>query len=411
MWWVYRLLTVLLSPLWLLYLALTQRGGLRLAQRLGFHAPRRDSPIWIQAVSMGEVRIALRLAESLRERGLPVALTSTTATGLRLAAAEGPATLQPQAFVLDIRSCVRRAIRRLRPRAIVMVETELWPMLFRQARVAGVPVFIVNGRLSDRAFRRTLRLASLYGKALEQVHVAAQSEEHAARFKLLGAFPDRVQVMGNLKYDLQPPADFERVREELARLVPPGPLWVAGSIREGEEDLVAEALAVVRDSIPAARLVAAPRHLNRVEHCTEAMRRRGFTVGLRSEGRPGTWDALLLDTVGELWSAYALGSAAFVGGSLVPLGGQNVLEPAFLGKPVLFGPHTENFREDAERLAASGGGFRVETPKELGWRVASFLGDPALAEGCGQKAAQSVEHHRGAAARAALWLSQSLPGV
>lgn len=411
MWWVYRVLTILLSPFWLLYLALTQRGGLSLAQRLGFYAVRKDSPVWIQAVSMGEVRIALRLAASLRERGLPAALTATTATGLRLAAAEGLGALQPQAFVLDTRSCVRRAIRRMRPRAIVMIETEVWPMLFRQARVAGVPVFIINGRLSDRAFRRTLRFSSLNGMALEQVHVAAQSEEHAVRFKLLGAFPDRVQVLGNLKYDLQPPPDFERVRDELAGLLPPGPLWVAGSVREGEEELVAEALAVVRESVPSARIIVAPRHLNRVEACAEALRRRGFAVGMRGEARTGSWDALLLDTVGELWSAYAVGSVAFVGGSLVPLGGQNVLEPAFLGKPVLFGPHTENFREDAERLAASGGGFRVETPKELGWRVAGFLADADLAEGCGQKAAQAVEHHRGVAARAALWLAQALPGV
>ncbi len=409
MWWLYRILTVLLSPLWLLALALKQGGGRRLKERLGWAPERTDSPIWIQAVSVGEVRIALRLAARLRELGLPVALTSTTATGLALAEREGPAGLTPTAFPLDLPTCVRRTFSAWNPAALVLVETEIWPALFREARSRGVPVFIVNGRLSERAFTRTVRFRPLYGRALRDAYIAAQSEEHAARFKILGAYPGRVQVLGNLKYDLSPPPRFEEARERLRALLPQGPLWVAGSVREGEEDLVLQALSAVRTSLPEARLILAPRHPDRAALCLEQARARGFAAALRSSSPSGGWDVLVLDTMGELWSAYDLGEAAFVGGSLVPLGGQNVLEPAFLSKPVLYGPHTENFKEETERLSASGGGFRVETPGELGWRVAAFLSDPDLARGCGQRARLAAEHHRGALERVSRWLADTLP--
>jgi 3-deoxy-D-manno-octulosonic-acid transferase len=408
-WLLYRVLTILLSPLWLLALATRQRGEFRLAQRLGALPVRKDEPVWIQAVSVGEVRIALRLAARLKELGIPVALTSTTAAGIALAVREGPPDLQPAAFPLDLAFSVRRAFSALRPRALVLVETELWPFLFKRARSLGVPVFIVNARLSERAFGRTLKFKSLYGRALKDAHVAAQSEEHEARFKLLGAYPGRVQVLGNIKYDLLPPPQFESARESLRELLPEGPLWVAGSVREGEEDLVLQAHAEVRKTSPQARLILAPRHLDRAAICCELAGLRGFATARRTTAQGKDWDVLVLDTVGELWSAYDLASAVFVGGSLVPLGGQNVLEPAFLGKPVLFGPSVENFREEAERLAASGGGFQVGTPSELAWRLVAFLADPDLSQGCGQRAALAVERHRGAVDRVARWLADALP--
>ncbi|MEW5765384.1 MAG: 3-deoxy-D-manno-octulosonic acid transferase [Acidobacteriota bacterium] len=411
MWTLYRIAAWALAPLWLLVLALRQRGAWRPLQRLGFLGARSDGPIWIQAVSVGEVRIGLRLAQALASRGLPVALTTTTAAGMALARKEGPPGLDPHAFPLDLGPCMRQALRSLRPRALVLVETELWPALFREARRAGIPVLIANGRLSDRALSRTLRFKSLYARALQGVHVAAQTEEHAARFRLLGAWPERVTILGNLKYDLAPPPAFEAARQALAALLPSGPLWVAGSVREGEETAAAQAHAEVMARLPGARLVLAPRHLDRVPAALEACSRAGLRAARRSRPGPEGWDVLLLDTLGELWSAYALGAAAFVGGSLVPLGGQNVLEPAYLGRPVLFGPHTENFREDAERLVAAGGAFRVENASELAWRVTSLLQDPRLAEAAGLKAQAAVEAHRGAVDRAARWIADAIPGV
>jgi 3-deoxy-D-manno-octulosonic-acid transferase len=274
-----------------------------------------------------------------------------------------------------------------------------------------VPVFIVNGRLSDRALRRTLRFRRLYARALERVWVGAQSDEHAARYLALGAIPNRVLTQGNLKYDLAPPHRFAEIRRELERLAPAGPLWVAGSVREGEEEAVAEAAAEVRAKIPGARLILAPRHQKRARAFAGAVERRGLTVRFRTDDPERDWDVLVLDTVGELWPAYDLASAAFVGGSLAPLGGQNVLEPAFLGKPVVFGPSTENFREEAERLAASGGGFRVESGRELSDQIAALLADPETARAAGLKAREVVLRHTGSVERTARWIAESLPGV
>ncbi len=360
---------------------------------------------------MGEVRIAMRLAQALGRLGFPVALTATTAAGLDLAAREGAPALVPEALPLDLPSCTRRALRSLEPRALVLVETELWPALFESAREAGVPVFIVNGRLSDRSLKRTIRFKRLYTRALEEVWVGAQSEEHAARYLALGAIPGRVLVQGNLKYDLVPPSRFAEIRQELAEILPEGPLWVAGSVREGEEEAVAEAAKAVRERVPGARLILAPRHTKRGPGFAAAARRRGLAVRSRSEGPGREWDVLLLDTVGELWSAYDLASGVFVGGSLVPLGGQNVLEPAFLGKPVVFGPSTENFREEAERLVASGGGFRVETREELSSRIAALLEDPESARASGLRGREVVLRHSGAVERAARWIGEHLSGI
>lgn len=411
MWLAYRLAAALLSPLWLLYLVLRQGGPGRVRERLGSHTARRDGPVWIQAVSVGEVRIALRLARALGRLGLPVALTSTTAAGLEVAAREGAPQIAPGAFPLDLPSCARRALRSLQPRALVLVETELWPSLFRSALESGVPVFIVNGRLSDRALRRTLRFRRLYARALESVWVGAQSEEHAARYLALGAIPNRVLVQGNLKYDLAPPQRFAEIRRELEGILPGGPLWVAGSVREGEEEAVAEAAEGVRSRVPDARLVLAPRHLKRAQAFAGAAKRRGLTVRFRSEAPGRDWDVLLMDTVGELWSAYDLASAAFVGGSLAPLGGQNVLEPAFLGKPVVFGDSTENFREEAERLVASGGGFRVHSGRALSEQISALLEDPDAARAAGLKAREVVLRHSGSVERTARWIADNLPGV
>jgi 3-deoxy-D-manno-octulosonic-acid transferase len=396
---IYRVLSMLLAPVWLLVLALRQKREARFRERLGFYGPMRQDAIWIQAASVGEVRLALRLKEHLERRGVPVTVTSTTGTGLTLLAREGG---EAAAFPIDLVSAVRRAFRRIKPRMIVLVETELWPHLLRRAALDNVPVCVVNGRLSDRNVARTVKLKALYGGDLSRLNVAAQSERHALRFHALGVPESSIRVTGNMKFDLEPPEDFMKQRGEIMALLDGAAVWVAGSVREGEERAVITAHGLLRKRHPGVKLLLAPRHLDRVGTCREEAEKMGLAVRFRSSGKGGgPWDVLVLDTIGELWAAYECGLAAFVGGSLVPLGGQNVLEPAYLGKPVVFGPFTENFLEEAEGLLLAEGAVRIGDSTNLAGVLSGWITSDRSRKEAGRKAAAYVQKHRGAAGRTA----------
>ncbi len=398
LWFVYRFLTVLASPFWLAFLALRQGG--RFGDRLGFLSARTDRPVWIQAVSAGEVRLAIKLSALLEKRGLPVVVTATTGAGLALLEKEGRVS---RAFPADVPLAPRRAFRRLRPRAFVLVETELWPGFIREAARQGVPAVIANGRISDRSLERTLAFRDLFGSSLPNVRVAAQSEEQAERFKSLGVVQDHVAVTGNMKYDLEPPPRFLEQVQAIRTLLPAAaaPFWVAGSVREGEEAKVLEAHRILRRKMAGARLIFAPRHLGRVQVSIEEADKLSLKAARRTK-EPGTrWDVLILDTIGELWAAYSLAQAAFVGGSLVPCGGQNPIEPAFLEKPVLFGPHMENFAEPAALLLASGGAVEVDTTEELASELSRLLADANARGAMGRAARDVVQAHRGATEKTA----------
>lgn len=362
---------------------------------------RHDRPVWIHASSVGEVRLGLRLWRELATRDLPVFLTSTTATGLSLASAESGGALPTAACPLDLNPAVRRAFGRVQPRALVLVETELWPGFLTEARRLGIPVIVVNARLSDRTLKRFHLLKGLLEPLLDGVLIGAQDEENARRFRALGAQVKNIHITGNMKYDLGLPPNSNSLRDFLATRLPADrpPLWVAGSVREGEEPLVLEAHRTLRATLHEARLILAPRHLNRVPSTLQSAGALGLSCALRSQPPTEGWDVLILDSVGELMAAYAHGDACFVGGSLVPLGGQNLIEPAILRKPVLFGPSTENFRLEAMRLETSGGGIRVGSPACLAGELARLLRDPARLRSTGDKALAVVDAHRGASVR------------
>jgi 3-deoxy-D-manno-octulosonic-acid transferase len=295
------------------------------------------------------------------------------------------------------------------------VETELWPGLLRAAAAEAIPVLVANARLSDRSLARTLRFRGAFGSALTNLSAAAQSEEHGRRFGALGVPPERVRVTGNMKYDLEPPAAFAAQREALEALAGltagGGPLWTAGSVREGEEAPVLEAHAALRQKVPGLRLLLAPRHLDRAARCVEEARGLGLAVARRSSAGPAeAWDVLVLDTLGELWAAYAVADLAFVGGSLVPAGGQNVLEPAFLGVPALFGPSMENFSEEARRLTLAGAAVQVESSRELVERMEQLMGDPAARAEMGRLAQGVVESYKGAMERTAALIREAAGG-
>ena len=402
-----------------------------LRERLG-HLPAGAAPggFWIHAVSVGEVRLALSLLAALRRRfpGVVVHLTTATATGRALAAAGSGGAPPPESIAslpFDLPFAMGRLLDRLRPRAILILETEIWPNLLRLAAQRGVPVILVNGRISPRAYPRYRFAAPLLRRALPGMSLLGmQSREDADRIISLGADPRRVRVTGNLKFDLDPPPDDRHgVRRRLG-LDDGAPLFVAGSTAAGEERPVLQAFATLRRSQPSARLVLAPRHPENFAAAERLAREAGHAVLLWSRlaadgsGAPGAgadarlapprFDVLVLDAMGVLPAIYTAADLVFVGGSLVPRGGHNILEPAAAGRPVLFGPHMENFRAAAEALTEAGAGFVARDGEELGNLLLRLVSDRAGYAVSATMARRVVETNRGALDRTILLVEEVL---
>ena len=367
-----------------------------------------DRSIWIHAVSVGEVLAARPLVPALRER-LPhhrIFLSTTTTTGNAVArkSIRGIDGLFYAPF--DFPYPVRHALEVLNPSMLVLVETELWPNLIHEARRRGTRVALVNGRISPRSFPRYMRLGRFLRRVLGEVDLfLMQGEAHAERIRAMGALPERVRVTGNLKFDAVEPG---RLPERLARLLqggtttPPGPLWIAGSTVAGEEELVLSAFHRVRERVPQARLLVAPRHPERFDAVPALVEAAGFRCLRRSTLDPAAWqdgEVMLLDTLGELSQVYALASVVFVGGSLVPAGGHNILEPAVAGKPVVVGPHMENFLEIARQFRDEHAIVQVDSADELGREVSALLLDDGRRTGLGERARELVGRNRGAVGR------------
>jgi 3-deoxy-D-manno-octulosonic-acid transferase len=370
------------------------------AQRRARRLPSIEAGgVWIHGASLGEARLVKLLAEGLRRRrpGLPLAVSAYTESG-RAALPEAPVIDAAFFIPLDFRGYVRRTLDVIRPRAIVLVETELWPNLLDEASRRSIPVTVVNGRLSPSRMARYRRLGRLFVPLLSRLAaVGAQSEADASRFRELGVAPETLRVTGNIKYDLPPaPADGAR----LQRLGPARdrPLVVAGSTAPGEEALVLEAFDRARRRLPELLLVLAPRHVERADEVASLLAASGTATVRFSSGEPvnGSTAVLLVDTIGDLPALYGAARIAFVGGSLVPVGGHNLLEPAAAGVPVLFGPHTDHFAEPAEALLAAGGGRRVRSAPELGDALGEWLGDEPRRREAGEAARAVVEGARGA---------------
>jgi 3-deoxy-D-manno-octulosonic-acid transferase len=386
----------------------------------------RAGGFWVHAVSVGEVRLALTVIAGLRRRmpGLPIHLTTCTRTG-RALATEAIRSADPgrpdsvSDLPLDLPGPVGRLLDHLRPAALVIIETELWPNLIRISGDRRVPVFVVNGRISERSFPRYRWLRPLLARALPRAALfVMQSADDAARLATLGAPAHQVVIGGNLKFDLPAPrVDASEVRRRIGA-APDETVLVAGSTARGEEDAVLGAFAALRRARPDSRLVLAPRHPEDLEAARDASLRAGLRLlhwsaiasgGTRgSAASPPPYDVLLVDVVGVLPEVYAAATLAFVGGSLVPRGGQNLLEPAAQGKPVLFGPHVENFRAVARDLGAQGGGFMARDPSDLAALVLRLASDKAALDAAGASARRVVEGNRGALTRTLDYLEAAL---
>jgi 3-deoxy-D-manno-octulosonic-acid transferase len=407
--WIYRILLAIVLPLAVPVLWIRDRitgksrppFGLRLARDLPEIAP---GGVWIHAVSVGEVEVARQLVRRLREtRGqLPILVTATTATGLSLARR----TLADEATVLpsplDLPGPVGRLFSAAKPRLLVLVETELWPEMLHQAGASGVPVAVVNGRLSEGSFARYHRIRRLLRPLLEPVAmVLVRDSSDAARFGEIGVDRGRIRVAGNIKYDLSPDPEPLQWAAHITRLAGDRPVIVAGSTMDGEEDRLVEACERHRAEGVAPFLVIAPRHPERFDVVAGLLERRGLAVARRSRlpEVPDRADVWLMDSIGELARAYALGSVAFVGGSLAATGGHNPLEAAVWGVPVLSGPHVFNFQEVYRDMVAAGGARLVADDGELMAELLRLIKDPVAARAMGAAGRAEVERNRGATAR------------
>ncbi len=341
--------------------------------------PRVSGGAWIHAASAGEVRGIVTLARQL-SAAADVLITAHTAAGLRAVETLLPAVARARA-PFDFPRAARRAFESADPALLLVAETEIWPNLFDAAARRRIPLVLVNARISDRTIGRYRLLGSLMRPLLARVAaVAAQTEQDAARFAALGVPAERIAVTGNMKHDL--------AGAETAEGTPwPGdsPLVVLGSLREGEEEPLAEALSRVAPGVPGLRIVAAPRHRNRRAAVGRAFHARGFPLSFRSEGGPRPGDTVLvLDTMGELNAFYAAAGVAFVGGTWEPFGGHNVVEPAHFGVPVIHGPFTANCALEAEALDRFNASAVVSTLEDLAAAFRLFLTD---ADARGQAAA------------------------
>jgi 3-deoxy-D-manno-octulosonic-acid transferase len=360
--------------------------------------------VWIHAVSVGEVLAARALVVPLQERfpGHAVYVSTTTVTGQGIARKSLSGVDGIFFAPFDLAGPVSRALDAVRPALLVLVETELWPNLIHEAHRRGTRIAIVNGRISPKSFAGYRRIRGFLRGVLAEVDVfLMQGEAHAERIRELGAPADRVRVTGNLKFDA---VEAERTPERLARIIAGESgrhrlLWVAGSTVAGEEELILEAYHHVRERVPDAGLVLAPRHPERFAEVPGLVESAGFRCVRRTTLDPGAWrggEVVLLDTLGELAQVYSLATVVFVGGSLVPAGGHNILEPAVAGKPVIVGPYMQNFQEIAEKFRAEGAMVQVASAEELAREVISLLTDEVRRRSLGERAKSLVDRNRGA---------------
>ena len=366
--------------------------------------PAGGPSIWIHAVSVGEVLAARVLVRPLKARfpGHRVFVSTTTLTGNAVARD----TLRGADGVFfapfDFTGPVVRVLDRLNPALLVLVETEIWPNLIHHARRRGARIAMINGRISPRSFPRYRRVRMLLRHVLAEVDLfLMQGDAHRARMLEMGAPPERVRVVGNLKYDaLDEPVTPAALRRALGQDGPdPRPLWVAGSTVEGEEEAVLQAFTALRRRHPAARLVIAPRHPERFVTVADLVARTGLACARRSLLPDGGWSGggvLVLDTLGELAQVYPLATVVFVGGSLVRAGGHNVLEPAVAGKAIIVGPHMDNFREIEEAFLAEDALVQVRDAAGLTDAVARLFADAPARDALGARAQRIVARNRGA---------------
>ncbi len=395
-------------------------GNRRLAERIGLCVPEpaeKEGNIWIHALSVGEVVSAVPLVDALREAfpSKDIVFTVSTATGMRVARE----ALQGRVKVLhtmpfDVWWAIRRFIKRIRPAVFILVETDIWPGFLNYLNSRGVRSMLVNGRISPRTYSSYRQVSWIVRRIFKPLKTCLM-QSHLDRERLLavGVEPAKVLTAGNIKFDQ---SVLSMSQEECERcltligLTSADPIWVAGSTHKGEEVVILEVFEALLTDFPLLRLILAPRDISR----TEELMRLSYSMGLnpvrrsRISEEDSGYEVLILDTYGELGRIYGLGWVSFVGGSLVPVGGHNLLEPASLGSPVLFGPHTHNFVFMSSAIVKAGGGIQVPDANGLYDEVKNLFDHPDKQATMGRNGMMFVAQNRGAVKSAVSWVKENI---
>jgi 3-deoxy-D-manno-octulosonic-acid transferase len=401
-------------PFWI-YSRLSGRHGENLKERLGHISPKivqtlSGSPrVWIHAVSLGEVKVAVTIIQAFKRimPGCSVMISTTTKHGRELATETFGEDIPVVYAPVDFIGSVRKALSSVHPDVLVFMETEIWPAWITEAHRMGIKTALINGRISVRSIGGYLKFRPFFREVLRNVDAFSMiSDEDSARIRAMGADPSKIEINGNAKYDLlaslADPA-METQMQKILNLEASSPVFVAGSTRGGEEEMVLDAYERIMKEFPNTVLIIAPRHIERTAEIKSLLEKRGFRYQLRSEldddAAMRTEPVVIINTFGELFKLYSIGTVVFCGASLVPLGGQNPLEAAVWGKVVFYGPSMEDFMDAKAMLEEVGAGIPVSSPEMLAEKGLWFLRHPETLKSYGDRAREAVIRNQKAADR------------
>lgn len=411
---LYKLIVYLILPLALL--AQFFKGfrnsdyWLRWGERLG-HVPqdvKQNAPydVWLHAVSVGEVRAAIPLIKKLLETSKKsrILITTMTPTGSDMVKMSFNDSVSHCYLPYDTSCSMQRFVEAIRPKRVIVMETEIWPNLIHTVKQLGASLVYVNVRLSERSYKKYAKVKSFARSVIDKIDLlAVQGETDAKHLKLLGIDDKKLHITGSIKFDVNMPASLHESAEVLRRQLGQDRLiWIAGSTRDGEEGYIIEAYKKLKTFFPSLLLILVPRHPERFDTVARKVKRHDLKLKKRSEHQTeikDDVDVYLGDTMGELSVMYAASDVAFVGGSLVPFGGQNILEPCALGKPVLFGPHMFNFLEISRLVISAKAGSMIKNTEQLSSQLYKLLANPNERDQMGSNGKQLIEQHRGALER------------
>ncbi len=406
-------LLILASPYFLFRSLLQEKFRKALPQRLGlFQPPSFKRPIWVHAASVGEVFCSVPLLKKIKQKfpHSKIVLTTITSTGNEAARTRVPEADRVFFLPIDHPFIIRRTIEKIQPGILLIAETELWPNLLRSCRKKGIPIVLFNGRISQKSFRRYFRFRFFFKESMKDISLfLMQTEEDRKRILEIGGEPEKTRTAGNLKFDQAFASFTQGAVTDLAKALGPHgteKILIAGSTHSGEEEILVTLYKELKKTIPHLVLVLAPRHLERLDEVEGILRKEALRwvrkTALSPKAGPSDQEypeVILLDTMGELMGLYNLGTLVFVGGSLVPIGGHNPLEPLFFKKCVLFGPHMSHFLEIASGLIEAGGAIQVSGKEALFSELKRLLLDEAARQEVGEKGHQFLQKHQGATGR------------